>query len=76
MIMGLFDTPDGSPAVEMEKISVAKTMNLIRIIDWETEVVIYTDTTREGYTSQPFENTSVSPSDAPETVKQYLEKTE
>ncbi|WP_276997397.1 hypothetical protein [Haloquadratum walsbyi] len=72
--MGLFSSnSENNPAVQVEKINVAKTMKLIRIIDWELEVVLYTDTTREGYTSVPFNETRVDPEDAPRNIKEYLE---
>ena len=72
--MGLFSSnSENNPAVQVEKIDVAKTMKLIRIIDWELEVVLYTDTTREGYTSVPFNETRVDPEDAPRNIKEYLE---
>ena len=72
--MGLFSSnSENNPAVQVEKINIAKTMKLIRIIDWELEVVLYTDTTREGYTSVPFNETRVDPEDAPRNIKEYLE---
>jgi hypothetical protein len=72
--MGLFSSnSENNPAVQVEKIDVATTMNLVRIIDWELEVVLYTDTTREGYTSVPFNETRVDPEDAPRNIKEYLE---
>ena len=68
------DSSRDTPAVEMEKISVAKTMNLIRIVDWEAGVVMYTDTTRDGYTSQPLHETNIDPEDAPDSVKEFLDR--
>jgi hypothetical protein len=72
--MGLFsgDTSD-SDHIQVEKYSVASTMNLIRIIDWETQVILYTDTTREGYTSVPFSDADIDIDDAPSNIKQALD---
>lgn len=47
-------------------------MNLIRIIDWETQVVLYTDTTRDGYTSVPFSETDIGIDDAPAEIRREL----
>ena len=69
--MGLFGN-SSDPTVEMEKIKLGTTFSLMRIIDWETGVILYTETTRDGYTSVPFEETTISRSDAPQEVKEYL----
>jgi hypothetical protein len=48
-------------------------MNLIRIIDWETQVILYTDTTRDGYTSVSFDDADIDIDDAPPEIKQALD---
>jgi|APHM01.1.fsa_nt_gi hypothetical protein len=65
-------TGDDTELIEVQKFNVLSTMNLIRIIDWEAQVILYTDTTREGYTSVPFSEANISAEDAPENVKQIL----
>jgi hypothetical protein len=71
--MGLFDADtEKNPAIEVEKISLLKTYNLMQIIDWQMEVVLYTDTTRDGYTSVPFQEANISKEDAPDEIRQYL----
>jgi len=71
--MGLFDTgTEKNPAIEVEKVSLGKTYNLMRVIDWEMEVVLYTDTTREGYTSVSFQEANISKEDAPDHIKKHL----
>jgi hypothetical protein len=73
--MGLFDSgSENNPAIEVEKINLGTTYNLMRIIDWELEVVLYTDTTREGYTSVSFEEANISQEDAPDKIRMYLEE--
>ena len=58
--------------IQVEKYNVAKSMNLIRIIDWQAQVILYTDTTRDGYTSVPFGETDISIDDAPPKVVDEL----
>lgn len=73
--MGLLDnfTGDDTELIDVQKYDVSTTMNLIRIIDWEAQVILYTDTTREGYTSVPFSEANISADDAPENVKRILD---
>ncbi|CCC41948.1 hypothetical protein [Haloquadratum walsbyi] len=73
--MGLLDnfTGDDTELIDVQKYDVSTTMNLMRIIDWEAQVILYTDTTREGYTSVPFSEANISADDAPENVKRILD---
>lgn len=74
--MGIFEniTGDETELIEIQKYDIATTMKLIRIIDWETQIVLYTDTSREGYTSVPFSEADISMEDAPENVTKILNK--
>lgn len=71
--MGLLSTDaSDSDLIQVEKYNVAKSMNLLRIIDWQAQVILYTDTTREGYTSVPFSETNIDIDDAPPKVREAL----
>lgn len=56
--MGLLSGSDDN--IEYDKFDVGRSMKLMRIIDKETGVVLYTDTTREGYTSVPISETTIT----------------
>lgn len=75
--MGLFGGDnDTSDFVQHEKIKLGTLNTLIRIIDWEAKVVIYRDTSKDGYTSVPLSQTDISVDDAPDEIQRALERTE
>lgn len=56
--MGLL-SGDSDENVIVDKFEVGRSMKLIRIVDREAGVVLYTDTTRDGYTSIPLSETDI-----------------
>lgn len=71
--MGLFDSGTDSDLVKVEKFDLALNNKLLRIIDWEAQVVIYTDTSYDSYTSIPLSETDINIEDAPAEIRNEAE---
>lgn len=56
--MGVISGTDEN--VVYDKFDVGRSMKLIRMVDKEAGMVLYTDTTRDGYTSVPISATNLS----------------